>query len=438
MRYENKKWHRTGNHFQNTKASMNLENIRVLHIGVDTVKELFKCVLNKDVLTQIQTAYDSDFDRLITLGGLDWLITRSAKTSGYQWILRNAHEGLTVLLKSFYAEPDIHASHVKIEASPQLIGSYRYADFSAYLIKIARIFADQVTACGCAVHLAVDVKGWEVPPDFEYSLVTRAKRKMQFSGVSQMTVDMAEVAAIYGDRQTYTFGSASSVQLCVYDKVTEAIKSDKIGYWEHQWRKIPSVQDVLKPEYQEGDKVVRIEGRLHHSVIQQFCNGTVVKPEVKNAKGEVVKPAEYLQINNFSELSKYLNQLWRYILNNFRLHYSSSYVHPLWQLLEEDIDFSDNDCGYDVFYDFKRAQKPPSDNVKRKMGIWLGNTIRLYSRKRFKTSVIVDSILKTGLDQELIHYFGLWDYEDKQHLHAVLTDFVSNKKRILTLQGIAA
>ncbi len=422
MRYENKRWHREDNFFVNSVTSYDLSNVRVLHNGVDTVKELYQCCIKPELLVNLEYAFNESFERIYSSGGYNWLVSKSSKTTGYQYILRNNDVGLVVLLKSFYIDADLHGSHMKIEGSPHLINSMTPEQYSAFTMEIARLFGHQVQAIGCAVHLAVDLKGWKPDTNFEYALVTRSKRRMAFAGISNATYDMAECSAIYGDRQTFTFGAASSVQFSVYDKVTEAIKSDKIDYWENQWLQIPAANDFMETEYKPGDQVTRIEGRLHHSVIQQFCNGTF------DDKGKNIV------INSFADCSEHLTALWHYVLNNFRLHHSTSYVHPLWQLLEEDLFFFKPAPDFH----YKRAQKKPdNDNVKRKIAIWLGNTIRLYARRNFKTEYIVGLLSQASLDDEIGYYLGL-PFTDKDLLHSALMDFVDKKREVLILQGIAA
>lgn len=422
MRYENKRWVREGSHFYSSRKMIDLSAVRVLHTGVDTVKELYQCLLKQEVLEQIKDCYENVFDNIITIDQYPFLLSKSSKKAGYQWILRNNDIGIVVLLKSFYVDAELHGSHLKIEGSPHLINSMRPADYSAFTLKIAKLFANQIHSIGCAAHLAVDLKNWQAPADFEYALVTRAKRKMRFNGVSDTSFDLSECSAIYGDRQTYTFGSASSIQLCVYDKVTEAKKTDKIDYWERQWLQVPHPEDILKHEYKKGDKVTRIEGRLHHSVVQQFAYGT------KDHDGELIK------ITNFEDLSKHLTALWHYVLNNFRLHHSTSYVDPLWQLLEEDIEFFAP--APDFMY--KRGKKPPNDNLKRRTAIWLGNTCRLLMRKKFKAEFIVNHIISSALDSELLDYFGVFGVDGRHFLYDLVLEYVQAKYQKLMLEGIAA
>jgi len=421
MRYESKLWHREGSYLTNSQTSFDLSNIRYLHTGVDTVKQLFKCLLKTEILVELQRIYDSGFNQVIELGGIDWLISRSSKSAGYQWILRNGDEGLVVLLKSFYADESLHASHVKIEVSPQLIARNTPKELSDYLKKIASSFATQLNETGIAAHIAVDIKGFEIPEDFEYRLVTKSKRQMRHLGISDSHFSVSETAVVYGDRQTFTFGSVGGLQMQLYDKVTEAIKTDKIGYWEEKWRQTPSTDDFMEPEYQDGDSVKRLEMRFHHSIIQQFCNGT------KDDNGE------FIQINNFEDLAKHLTALWRYALNNFRLQHSTSYIDPMWQLLMEDVEI------YAPAPDFlyTRKPKPPGESTRRNVGLWLGNHLKLMCRRRFTLDFAVSNILQCGLEVELMDYFGLWGYEGREALPAVVREFIREKFQILELRGVA-
>lgn len=422
MRYENKKWFRDDRYFRNQDHAFDLSNIRFLHTGVDTVKELFNCLLKPEMLLRIHEFYENNSQPIIIIGEYSFLISKSSKASGFQWILRNNDLGFVVLLKSFFVDAGENGTQIKIEGSPHVINRMTPKQYSNLTKEIAGLFATQIKPIGCAVHLCVDVKGWKPSNTFEYDLVTRSKRRMGFAGISNVSFDMAECAAIYGNRQTYTFGSASGVQLCVYDKVTEAIKTDKIDYWVEQWEQIPSVHDILEKEYQDGDQVTRIEGRIHHSVIAQFCNGTLDK-DGKN-----------IVINDFNDCSEHLTALWQYVLNSHRLQFSSSYIDPFWQLLQEDVYYFKP--APDLLY--KRTQKTAENvNVKRKTAIWLGNTIRLHARKRINAKTIVKYILRMNFDDELSYYFGL-PYPDKDTLGEVLLNHVELKLHLLLLQGVAA
>ncbi len=428
MRYENKFWHRVGNRFFNQNTSYDLSGLRYLHCGVDTIKQLFNCLLNQDVLKAIQSAYESSYQYL-TVGNIDWLLTRSSKASGYQYILKNLDLGFVVLLKSFYTEPDLSGSHVKIECTPQLISGHTPQSLDREIHAIASLFAYQLVPVGISCHIAVDVKGFQVPADLEARLVAKAKRQYKFNCISNAQLDLNETAVIYGAGQSYTFGSAGALQFCIYDKTAEALKSDKLDFWQSIWSKVPAANfdgDFSKldsmSEYTAVDTVHRIEARFHHSVINQFCWGT------KGADGKNIS------IKTYTDLAPHLTALWQYALNNFRLQHSTSYIDPVWQYLIEDIQFF---CPAPALT-YRREQKPPSQNTRRNVAFWLGNQIRLYARKRYDPRYVVNRLLSSGLEAELSDYFSVRLFGDADLLQEVLYDFVAEKMRLLILNGVAA
>ena len=428
MRYENKFWHRQGSVFMNESKSFDLSGLRYLHCGVDTIKQLFNCLIRPEILVDLHRAQEAG-DSQISISGTDWLISRSGKASGYQYILKNLDLGFVVLLKSFYVEPDLSGSHLKIECTPQLIGQHTPESLTNALFSIASDFCTQLTPAGVSCHIAVDVKGFEVPKDLESRLVAKAKRQYKFNCISNAQLELNETAVIYGAGQSYTFGSAGALQFCIYDKTAEAIKSDKLDYWSSVWSKVPAADfegdfsnlDSMS-EYSVLDTVHRIEARFHHSVINQFCWGT------KGVDGN------NLSIKTYADLAPHLTALWRYALNNFRLQHSTSYIDPTWQALIEDIEFF---CpAPDIAY--RREPKPPSQSTRRNVAFWLGNQIRLYARKRFDPHFVVAKLLSSGLEAELSDYFSVRMFGESDLLPEVLYDFVSQKIRSLILNGVAA
>ena len=427
MRYENKFWHREGNRFFNQSSSVDLSELKYLHCGVDTIKQLYNCLIKPDVLRHIQAEYETSAQFLF-INGKDWLITRSSKASGYQFILKNLDMGFVVLLKSFYADDNLSGSHLKIECTPQLIAEHSPQSLTWLINEIASDFCYQLVPVGVSCHIAVDVKGLKLPLDLESRLVAKAKRQFKFNSISNAQFNLNETAVIYGNGQSYTFGSAGALQFCIYDKTAEAIKSDKIDFWEGIWSQVPAADfdgDFSKPnisEYANTDTVHRIEARFHHSVINQFCYGT------KGHDGQNIK------IKTYVELSEHLTALWQYALNNFRLQHSTSYIDPVWQFLIEDIQFF---CPAPML-SYKREQKPPSDNSNRNVAFWLGNQIKLYSRKRFNVSYVVSKLLMSGLEAELANYFNILFYGNSDVLYSVLHEFVSKKMQLHLLNGVAA
>ncbi|MDO6748525.1 hypothetical protein Q4563_14850 [Gilvimarinus sp. 1_MG-2023] len=408
--------------------TVDLSGLRYLHSGVDTIKQLYNCLIRPDVLQDLQYAQEGG-DRYFVIGGIDWMITRSSKASGYQFILKNLDLGFVVLLKSFYAEADISASHLKVEVTPQLIAEYSPEQLTQQIDHIANLFCVQLVHAGISVHIATDVKGLVLPNDFEARLVAKAKRQYKFNSISNAQLGLNETAVIYGAGQSYTFGSAGALQFCVYDKTAEAIKSDKIDYWETIWGRVPRADfngDFSDPdnisEYEQGDVVHRIEARFHHSVINQFGWGT------KDDEGNAIK------IKNYTDLIPHLTALWQYALNNFRLQHSTSYIDPIWQSLIEDVQYF---CPSPSLL-YKRAQKPPSECSRRNVAFWLGNQIKLYSRGRFTPEYVTSRLLKSGLDADLAHYFNVKLYGESDVLQPILLEFVQEKMRAHIVAGVAA
>jgi hypothetical protein len=372
--YESKFWNRSGSVFSmlNGKKTetVDLSDVRILHCGVDTVKQLFNCTLKGDVYALLSNATGGD---VINLGGIDWVLSRSAKQSGYQLILKNGDLGFVVLLKSFYKEIDVEGSHVKVEVSPHVIHANSPDKLTDKIAFIARIFADNLRPSGCAVHLAVDVKNLSVPVDFENRFVCKAKREAKFNAISSITYEnLNEISCVYGDRQTFTYGQPSAIQFTLYDKTVEIASSDKIDFWHRVWSESPSVHDIDKSEFQPGDDVKRIEIRLHHSVVQQFARGTEGMEEFRDHP-------------TFKRLVPHLNALWRYGLENFRLQHSYRYVDPLWQMLTEDVQFN---CYLTAFF-YRREFKAASPTTRRNVAFFIGNYLRLAARRRLRVDFVV-------------------------------------------------
>jgi hypothetical protein len=422
MRYENKFWKRENNQFFNSSQMIDLSDIRFLHTGIDTVKQLFNGFLRLDILNRLNVHDIGLHGTTLEIGGVEWMYTKSSKSTGYQYILKNLDLGFVVLLKSFYESENNHASHLKIEVTPQAIYERTPRQLRDDLRSLADIFLSQSAEGSIAFHACVDIKNLNLPDNFESHLVAKARRQFRYNSISNAQYELNETSVIYGNGQSYTFGSPSSVQMTIYDKVSESIKSDKSTFWESVWSEIPSFDDFMTPEYQQGDQVHRLEFRFHHSVVNEFCNGSFDKA------------GDRLKINNVLQLSDHLTELFRYGLNIFRLQHSTSYIHPIWQMLIQDV----------IFYPpaphfiYKRAKKLPTASSRRNTAFWLGNVIKLMSRKRMTVSHVVKHIINSGLESDLGDYFNCKVFGQSDELYHSLHEFVSNKMRDHLLNGVAA
>lgn len=87
---------------------------------------------------------------------------------------------------------------------------------------------------------------------------------------------------------------------------------------------------------------------------------------------------------------------------------------------------------------YRREPKPPSQNTRRNVAFWLGNQIRLYARKRYDPHFVVAKLMSCGLEAELSDYFSVRLFGEADLLQEVLYEFVSEKMRLLILNGAAA
>lgn len=436
MRFENKFMNRnfdiaTGKDIYSSergKQDFDLTKMRFLHTGIDTIRQLYNCSIKQNVLSQIAHHYENNNTDVIEIEGIPFKLSSSGKKSGYKYILKNLEMGFVILLKSFYCEAEEHGPHMKVEVTPQTIDVLGLEKLTAELRSVASLFADTLEASGVAVHLCVDIKGLELPDDFEQKLATRSRRNLKVNGISSGHFEVSEAAFVYGKGQTYMFGNTSSLQMCLYNKTDEAVKSDKLDFCESIWRNTPSLEDPFTPEYKDGrdgdeaDTVHRLEFRIHHSIIKEFENGHF------NLTGDIVC------IREPKDLKKHLQGLWDYCLNNFRLHHSTTYVHPIWQKLMEDVEW----FNVHPTFIYKRAPKKSSGQAtRRNVAMWLGNHLRLAARKGFTAGHVVNHLMSSGLDSDLADYFGLLSFGYHEELAECLHEFVSKRLLDHRLNGVA-
>ncbi len=324
-----------------------LTDLNVIHFGVDTVRQLYRGRLKEEVLSLFHEPGIVDF------AGKRWHTGRVGRDSGYQYRLQNADLGLILLVKSFHAAADADGHHLKIEVSPHAIR----AQTAYHLQQTLNDLADQVLVNAapvqCAVHIAMDVQGWVPGRDFEAKLHCRSRKNQSYSGIDSL--DFASTSAVYGRGETYTFGSASGIQLSVYDKTKEAKHRDKLDYWKTVWK-----------GYRDDLPVTRIELRFHHSVVQQFADGSV-NPDT----GEVIDSHDY------HALEPYLDGLWQYGLQGFRYLQRPGYFHPVWTVLGRHMLTNDQPP-----VEMKRYYKSASGFSGKNVELLLGNFISCAARQR--------------------------------------------------------
>lgn len=405
--------------------SFDLSDVRFLYSGVDTIRQLFICDLIPDVLVRLENCKENNL--IFEFGGIDWKVSGGGKKTGYQYILKNLDSGFVFLVKSFYVESDARGSHIKVEATPQVIHELGLVSLSNEIRRLANCLANTVEASGVAVHLYTDVKGLVLSDDFEQKLATRSKRNLKVNGIGKVEFNNASASFIYNKNETFMFGMPSGLQMCLYNKSIEAVKSDKIAFCEKLWKTTPSIDDILKSEYKDGsdgsevDTVHRLEFRVHHSIIKEFENGNF------SQTGKTVC------IREAKDLINHLGGLWRYCLDNFRYQESRTYVHPLWQKFFEDVKCFNV---HDTFV-YKRAQKKSTANIMRNVGCYIGNYLRLAARRRLSVGSCVKHFMNSSLERELHDYFGLLQFNCGDDLERVLWHFCEKKINDHILNGVA-
>lgn len=420
--YEQRRMDREGMLFVHASGKVfDLNRVKILHEGVDTIRQLYTGT-PKPIINELRSLYEAEIGAIVTLAGERWILGTGGK-SGYRFRLQNNHLGLICLYGSRYAKEDQHGSHLKIEVSPHFLYERSPEDVQRELDQVAGALLEDWGHAGLAVHLCLDVQGWNVPRDFEERFVCKAKRKVAHTGISTFEFDGLHAAVRYGDQETITYGAAAGLQFTIYDKTKAALKQDKIHFWEAIWRK--RTDENFQPFYQDTDTVRRIELRFHHTVIEQFsqalCQGT-------DSAGN---PCIYTcnQVRNFLQLQPHLTGLWRYGMQSYRLQYTSTTLDPFWQVLLDDIQF--NEHRPDIMY--RREYKKPGRGAEKNVCLALGNMLSLYVRQGLRIEAIWRFLQRSGIWDDILNYYygrGLNEAMLRQHIEQAI--------EVRRLQGRAA
>ncbi|PWU26338.1 hypothetical protein DK254_27560 [Pseudomonas sp. RW407] len=345
-------------------AITDLSGIRILRCGVDTVRQLYKGLIRPQVLALFEEP------GMVEFAGEWWHAGRVGRDSGYQCKLQNADLGLILLVKNFNEKADVVGSHLKIEVSPHAIDSKSPEQLQAWLDGFAAQVLDQCEVNQCAVHVALDVQGWAPPADLVARLHCRARAQRDHSGIQSVCFD--ENVATYGRGQSFLFGSASGMQMAIYNKTLQARAIDKLDYWESVWRRSDNpFDDDDVSNYDPEKPVYRIEARFHHSVVRQFADGSVLH-----------RTGECIGTHSFASLAGHLQGLWTYALGSFRLLSRPGMYDPFWTLIRDDVvvsveaDSLLEDTVYKRYY--KTARGFSGKNVE----LFLGNFLSIVARDR--------------------------------------------------------
>lgn len=374
-----------GSIFVGPNAVYDLSSVQLLYSSVDTLRQLYKLQPNEELLEVWSDALEDSASReaFVFFAGHEWLLRRGGK-SGFQFLLQNAESGLILLVKSNYAKVENSATHFKIEVSPKLLSAHCPDSIQIMLDDLAeQVSSDgDYQPAGVAIHLALDVQGWEAPSDLDAQLVCRSRRVSDRNGFTELVVDGTGVAAVYGKGQSFCFGSASSLQFAVYNKSKEMLVHDKADYFEQQWRRYAAVDEDFNTVYDPESSVWRLEARFSHTVVNQFA-------ETNNVK-----------LKQYKDIYEHLGGLWRYALSSFRLDHNRSYVAPIWTLFTTDADFRPPSESFD----YRRTYKTPGVGNEKNVCLALGNMLSLFARNGVTAQKAWAFLKRSGIWADLMGY----------------------------------
>jgi len=341
-----------------------LSGVRVLRCGVDTVRQLYNGLIRPEVLALFEQK-----DDVIEFAGYEWSKGRIGRDSGYQLRLQNADLGLILLIKNHHVKTESVGPHLKVEVSPHALDGADPRVLQGVLDDLAAGVLSVCEPNQCAVHIALDVQGWTPPADLVDRMHCRSRRVRQISGVDRIEFDGN--ASVYGRGETYMFGSASGLQLCIYNKTLQARTTDKLDYWNSVWSGLNG--DPFgdgDPAYNPAETVWRLEFRFHHSVVGQFAQGSTL------ASGEVIGCRTY------AELCPHLQGLWQYACENFRLLESRSTYDPFWSLLLQDVTVQVETDPLIERAEYRRYYKTAQGFSGRNCEMFLGQFASMIARER--------------------------------------------------------
>jgi len=366
----------SGRLFFDTKSARitDLSRVRLLRCGVDTVRQLYRGLIRPEVMALFEVP-----GAMVEFAGHVWHSGRVGRDSGYQYKLQNADLGFVLLIKNFNAKLENIGPHLKIEVSPHAIDALSPERLQERMDFYASAVMTHVERNQCAVHLALDLQGWEPPADLVARLHCRARTHRDISGIKE--IQWATKSSVYGRGETSMFGSAGGVQLCIYNKTEQARATDKLDFWESIWRLRDSFDESDPDNYNPAQDVWRVELRYHHSVVQQFASGSID-----------VKTGEPIGTDSFAAFSAHLDGLWRYGLGQLKLLHRPGQYEPIWTLIRDDVRV---DVPVDSLVEeteYKRYYKTSRGFSGKNVELFLGNFVSLLARERVGARTAFDRL----------------------------------------------
>ncbi|WP_313327148.1 hypothetical protein [Stutzerimonas balearica] len=390
-----------------TARLTDLSGVRLLRCGVDTVRQLYRGLIRPEIMALFEKP-----GAMVDFAGSVWHSGRVGRDSGYQYKLQNADLGFVLLIKNFNAKLENIGPHLKIEVSPHAIDALSPERLQERMDFYASAVMTHVERNQCAVHLALDLQGWEPPADLVARLHCRARTHRDISGIKE--IQWATKSSVYGRGETSMFGSAGGVQLCIYNKTEQARATDKLDFWESVWRRCDSFEAYDPDNYDPEQSVWRIELRYHHSVVQQFASGSID-----------VKTGEAIGTDSFAAFSAHLDGLWRYGLGQFKLIARPGYYEPIWTLIRDDVRV---DVPVDSLVDeteYKRYYKTSRGFSGKNVELFLGNFVSLLARERVGAKKAFETLQQWDCWPVIRDHYAAKDMTERElykHIKALLQE----------------
>lgn len=347
-----------------TTALTDLSGVRLLGCRVDTVRQHYRGLLRPELLCMVEQG------GMVSFAGHQWHAGRIGRDSGYQYKLQNADLGFVLLLKNFNVKIDVAGPHLKIEVSPHAIQSCAPDVLQEWMDRFAHEALEAVEVSQCAVHLALDFQGWTPPAHLTSSIQCRSRTRRDISGIKE--IYHAAEAVSYGCAQSFLFGSASGMQLAIYNKTLQAKAVDKLDYWESVWRTLDNPFDpACATNYDPAETVWRVELRFHHSIVQQFADGSC-----DAQTGAIIGTSTYEQ------LAPHLDGLFRYGLESFRYLASKGMYDAFWTLMRQDVRVSVPVVSLVDHTAYRRHYKTAKGFSGKNVELFVGNFVSLLARER--------------------------------------------------------
>ena len=168
------------------------------------------------------------------------------------------------------------------------------------------------------------------------------------------------------------FGSASGLQICIYNKTEQARATDKLDYFEKVWRATDNpFDDADQGNYDAAKDVTRIELRFHHSIVQQFSLGSLN-----------IHTGQAIGGHTYAALVPHLDGLWRYGCEAFRLLDRPGTYNAFWTLISQDVRVSLPVVSLVDHTTYKRHYKTATGFSGKNVDLFIGNMVSLLARER--------------------------------------------------------